>query len=226
MTSCSNISMAKERPFLMHPNNASDFFRTGFTTQNSAILSVNSGKTGMRFSVTDMRNKDILPNTNMSRDNFNLRVNTSAGPVDFDFTANYTREKVKNRPALGDSKSNVGKNLMTLAGTYDQAWLKHYEDANGNYSNWNGNDQYNKNPYWDLYKNSNTSDKDVFRFTGKAIWNIDKHLKLQGTIGTDINSMNFEEFIAKTTPGYSCRKAYQPNLQQPHIQRRDTRPLQ
>ena len=36
----------------------------------------------------------------------------------------------------------------------------------------NGNDQYNKNPYWDLYKNSNTSDKDVFRFTGKAIWNI------------------------------------------------------
>ena len=80
-----------------------------------------------------MRNKDILPNTNMSRDNFNLRVNTSAGPVDFDFTANYTREKVKNRPALGDSKSNVGKNLMTLAGTYDQAWLKHYEDADGNY---------------------------------------------------------------------------------------------
>ena len=71
---------------------------------------------------------------------------------------------------------------MTLAGTYDQAWLKHYEDADGNYSNWNGNDQYNKNPYWDLYKNSNTSDKDVFRFTGKAIWNIDKHLKLQGTM--------------------------------------------
>ena len=51
----------EERPFMMHPNNASGFFRTGFTTQNSAILSVNSGKTGMRFSVTDMRNKDILP---------------------------------------------------------------------------------------------------------------------------------------------------------------------
>lgn len=130
----------EERPFKMYPNNASGFFRTGFTTQNSAILSVNSGKTGMRFSVTDMRNKDILPNTHMNRDNFNLRVNTSAGPVDFDFTANYTREQVKNRPALGDSQSNVGKNLMTLAGTYNQAWLKNYQDANGNYQNWNGND--------------------------------------------------------------------------------------
>ena len=190
-----------EREFKMYPNNADGFFRTGFTTQNTAILSVNSGKTGIRFSMTDMRNKDILPNTNMSRDNFNLRVTTAAGPVDLDFTANYTREDVKNRPALGDSQSNVGKNLMTLAGTYNQAWLQTYQDAEGNYSNWNGNDQYNKNPYWDLYKNDNTTKKDVFRFTVKAIWNITDHLKLQGTVGTDINNMTFEDYIAKTTPG-------------------------
>lgn len=191
----------EKRPFLMYPNNTSSFFRTGLTAQNTAILSVNSGKTGMRFSFTDMRNKDILPNTHMSRDNFNLRVNTSAGPVDFDFTANYTREDVKNRPALGDSQSNVGKNLMTLASTYNQAWLRHYETSDGDYANWNGNDQYNKNPYWDLYKNKNTTEKDVFRLTGKIIWNIDEHLKLQGTIGTDINNMTFQDFTAKTTPG-------------------------
>ncbi len=191
----------EKRPFKMYPNNTSDFFRTGLTAQNTAILSVNSGKTGIRFSLTDMRNKDILPNTHMSRDNFNLRVNTSAGPVDLDFTANYTREDVKNRPALGDSQSNVGKNLMTLAGTYNQNWLMNYETSDGDYANWNGNDQYNKNPYWDLYKNENTSAKDVFRLTGKAIWNISDHLKLQGTVGTDMNFMNFEDFIARTTPG-------------------------
>jgi TonB-linked SusC/RagA family outer membrane protein len=189
------------RPFQMFPDNTSDFFRTGLTAQNTAILSVNSGKTGVRFSVTDMRNTDILPNTHMSRDNFNLRVNTSAGPVDFDFTANYTREDVKNRPALGDSQSNVGKNLMTLAGTYNQEWLKAYQTPEGEYANWNGNDQYNRNPYWDLFKNENTTAKDVFRLTGKAIWNISEHLKLQGTIGTDITNMNFEDYISRTTPG-------------------------
>ena len=191
----------EKRPFLMYPDNTSGFFRTGLTAQNTAILSVNSGKTGVRFSVTDMRNKDILPNTHMSRDNFNLRVTTAAGPVDLDFTANYTREDVKNRPALGDSQSNVGKNLMTLAGTYNQEWLKNYENPDGTYANWNGNDQYNKNPYWDLYKNENTSEKDVFRLTGKAIWNITDHLKLQGTIGTDMNYMTFQDYIARTTPG-------------------------
>ena len=190
-----------KRPFMMYPNNTSNFFRTGLTAQNTAVLGVSSGKTGMRFSVTDMRNKDILPHTNMSRDNFNLRVNTSAGPVDFDFTANYTREVVKNRPALGDSQSNVGKNLMTLAGTIDQSWLRNYENADGSYATWTGTSQYNKNPYWDLYKNDNNSTKDVFRFTGKAIWNIMDGLKLQGTIGTDINNMNFSEYIAKDTPG-------------------------
>ena len=190
-----------ERPFKIYPNNTSDFFRTGLTAQNTAVLSANSGKTGMRFSFTDMRNTDILPNSHMSRDNYSLRVNTSAGPVDFDFSGSYTRENVKNRPALGDSQSNVGKNLMTLATTYNQAWLKHYQNEDGTYANWNGNDQYNKNPYWDLYKNLNTSAKDVFRFTAKAIWNVNKHLKFQGTLGTDINRMEFQDYIAKTTPG-------------------------
>lgn len=54
----------------------------------------------MRFTFTDMRNKDIVPKTNMSRDIFNLRANTTMGKVDFDFSANYTRENVKNRPHL------------------------------------------------------------------------------------------------------------------------------
>lgn len=194
----------QQRPFQIWPNNTSNFFRTGLTAQNTAVLSVSSGKTGVRFSMTDMRNKDILPNTHMNRDNFNLRATTSAGPVDFDFTANYTRENVKNRPALGDSQSNVGKNLMTLASTYNQAWLRTYQNADGTYANWNGLDQYNKNPYWDLYKNKNTSAKDVFRFTGKAIWNIAEGLKLQGTVGTDINNMTFNDFVAKTTPGQAA----------------------
>ena len=192
----------QQRPFQIWPNNTSNFFRTGLTAQNTAVLSVSSGKTGVRFSMTDMRNKDILPNTHMNRDNFNLRATTSAGPVDF--TANYTRENVKNRPALGDSQSNVGKNLMTLASTYNQAWLRTYQNADGTYANWNGLDQYNKNPYWDLYKNKNTSAKDVFRFTGKAIWNIAEGLKLQGTVGTDINNMTFDDFVAKTTPGQAA----------------------
>ena len=114
-----------ERPYLIIPDNTSGFFRTGLTANNTVTVSSNSGNTGIRFTLTDMRNKDIVPKTHMSRDIFNLRANTSMGKVDLDFTVNYTHENVKNRPALGDSKSNVGKNLMTLATTYDPLSYKH-----------------------------------------------------------------------------------------------------
>src|SRR5574344_1195013 len=73
-----------QRPYMIIPNNTSDFFRPGFTATNTAIVGVNSGATGVRFTYTDMRNNDIVPNTNMSRDIFNIRANTSAGKFEFD----------------------------------------------------------------------------------------------------------------------------------------------
>lgn len=201
-----------ERPYLVIPDNVSGFFRTGLTASNTAIIGKSNGNTGVRFTYTDIRNKDIVPETHMSRDIFNLRANTTLANVDFDFSANYTREDVKNRPALGDSKSNIGKNLMTLATTYDQKWLKTYQDGRGEYSNWNGMDPYNVNPYWDIYKNSNNSKKDQFRFNGKAVWNINKHLKLQGTIGSELNWLIFEDFKAPTTPGFEAGRLQNSNF--------------
>ena len=191
-----------ERPFNIIPNNTAHFFELGLTATNTAVISMNTGKTGIRFTYTDMRNKDILPNSKMSRNTLNLRANTSIGPVDFDFLVNYTHEDVKNRPALGDDKSNVGKNLMTLSTTYDQAWLKNYETEAGEYQNWNGMDPYNVNPYWDIYKNKNQSYKDLVRMNGKIVYNVIPQLKLQATVGAELNRFEFSDFKYPTTPGY------------------------
>lgn len=192
------------RPYKIIPDNTGGFFRTGLTASNTAIISTSSGHTGVRLSYTNMQNKDIVPNTDMSRNTINLHANTTMGKVDFDFSVNYMMEDVHNRPAMGDDKANIGKNLMTLSTTYDQAWLKTYQDANGEYSNWNGRDPYNINPYWTVYKCSNNSDKNQFRLNGKAIWNINKHLKLQGTVGAELNWFNFEDYQAPTTPGFEA----------------------
>ncbi len=202
-----------ERPYLIIPDNTSNFFRTGLTASNTAIISGNSGNTGLRFTYTNMRNKDIVPKTHMDRNILKLRANTSLYNIDLDFSVNYMRENVKNRPALSDSKSNIGKNLMTLATTYDQRWLKTYQDENGEYSNWNGMDPYNVNPYWDVYKNTNDSEKDQFRFSGKAIWNINKHLKLQGTAGAELNWFTFEDYKAPTTPGFEAGRLQNSSFQ-------------
>ena len=192
----------QEHPFKIIPNNTANFFELGLTATNTAVVSMNTGRTGIRFTYTDMRNKDILPNSNMSRNTLNLRANTSIGPVDLDFTVNYTHEDVKNRPALGDDKSNVGKNLMTLSTTYDQQWLKNYQTADGEYQNWNGMDPYNVNPYWDINKNKNQSYKDLFRMNGKIVYNIIPQLKIQATVGAELNRFQFSDFKYPTTPGY------------------------
>ena len=194
----------QEHPFKIIPNNTAHFFELGLTATNTAIVSMNTGKTGIRFTYTDLRNKDILPNSNMSRNTLNLRANTSLGPVDLDFNVNYTHEDVKNRPALGDDKSNVGKNLMTLATTYDQAWLKNYETETGEYQNWNGMDPYNVNPYWDIYKNRNQSYKDLLRMNGKIVYNIIPQVKVQATVGAELNRFEFSDFKYPTTPGYEA----------------------
>ena len=192
----------QEHPFLIIPNNTANFFQLGLTANNTAVISMNTGKTGIRFAYSDMRNRDILPNSNMSRNTLSLRANTSLGPVDLDFNVNFVHEDVKNRPALGDDKSNVGKNLMTLATTYDQNWLKNYQDENGEYQNWNGMDPYNVNPYWDINKNKNQSYKNLLRMNGKIVYNIIPQLKVQATVGTEINRFDFSDFKYPTTPGY------------------------
>ena len=202
----------EERPFNIIPDNTANFFRLGLTANNTAVVSMNTGKTGIRFSYTDMRNRDILPNSNMSRNTLNLRANTSIGPVDLDFNVNFVHEDVKNRPALGDDKSNVGKNLMTLSTTYDQAWLKNYETEKGEYQNWNGMDPYNVNPYWDIYKNKNQSYKNLLRMNGKIVYNIIPQLKVQATVGAELNRFEFSDFKYPTTPGYESGRLQNSNF--------------
>lgn len=192
------------RPYVIIPNNIDGFFRTGTTTTNTIVVSSVKDDTGIRATYTDMRNKDILPNTKMSRNTLNLRANTTvAKKVDLDFKLTYTREDVNNRPALSDHRANPARNLMALATTYDQKWLRDsYKDADGNYYDWNGRDVWNINPYWILNEMNNESGKDKFMASALVRYNVSQHLKVQVTGGADLNFFDFQEYAAPTSPGY------------------------
>lgn len=191
------------RPFVIVPDNIDGFFRTGLTATNSIVVSTVKDNTGIRATYTDMRNKDILPNTKMSRNTLNLRANTTIDKVDLDFKVTYTREDVKNRPALSGHRANPARNLMALATTFDQKWLRDsYKDADGNYYDWNGRDIWNVNPYWILNEMSNDSGKDKFMASALVRYNVNKHLKVQVTGGADLSNFDFQEYAAPTTPGY------------------------
>ena len=191
------------RPYVIIKDNIDGFFRTGVNTTNSLIVNKKAGKTGVRITYTDMRDKDLIPKTHMARNTLNLRTNTTITKfLDLDFKVTYTHEGVKNRPAVADHRANIAKNLMTLSTTFDQAWLKeHYEDENGEYYNWNDGDVYNINPYWVLHKMTNRSWKDNYKGSAVIRYRPLKQLTLQATAGTDINYFTFEEFTYPTSPG-------------------------
>ncbi len=193
----------KARPYVVVKDNIDGFFRTGVNTSNSLIFNKKAGKTGIRVTYTDMRDKDLIPKTHMSRNTLNLRANTTiTKAIDMDFKITYTREDVKNRPAVADHRANIAKNLMTLSTTFDQEWLRdNYEDINGEYYNWNNGDVYNINPYWVLHKMSNESKKDNYKGSAVVRYRPFKQLTLQATGGTDMNYFTFEDFAYPTSPG-------------------------
>ncbi|MDR1524793.1 MAG: SusC/RagA family TonB-linked outer membrane protein [Tannerella sp.] len=192
-----------KRPYRFLEDNINGFFRTGLTTTNTIVLNSVQDNTGVRLSYTNLMNKDIVPNTGLNRNSVNLRANSKfAKKLDVDIKMNYVREEVKNRPALSGSGYNVGKNLMTLATTFDQAWLKeHYINEKGEYYDWNNYDVYNLNPYWVIHAMENTSFKDRFSGSGVLSYKFNDKFNVRVTGGGEINIFEFQNYIPYSTPG-------------------------
>ena len=196
------IYNGEKRPYANKNNNILSFFRTGVTFTNSVSVSNSTDKNDIRFSVSDMRNKDIVPQSDMYRTTFMLRGSAKLGSkLTVEGRANYTREGVNNRPALSDSPNNIGNSIIGIAPNFDQKWLKQgYKDEEGRYNSWNGN-SYRLNPYWVLNEMENKSNKDRLMGHFQASYDILPYLTAQVKVGTDYNKFKFSDYASKFTDG-------------------------
>lgn len=190
------------RPFALVKNNIENFFRTGATATNTLSFTNANDKASFRFGVTDMRNKDIVPQSNMHRTSFTLNGNTKLGEkITLDARAFYLNEQVNNRPAMADDPSNIGNNFVGLANNVDQAQFETgYKDAQGNYVDWGGG-QYRLNPYWVINEMSNTTKKDRIIGGFQANYAVTSWLNIQGRASTDFAYLRYQKYTPKTTPG-------------------------
>jgi TonB-linked SusC/RagA family outer membrane protein len=195
------IYNGQSKPYSNVNNNIFSFFRTGLTTTNSIALSKNNEIIDFRFSISDMRNTDIVPKSDMSRTSFMFKGGAKlSDKIRIDARVNYTYEDVNNRPALSDSPNNIGNALIGIAPNFDQSWLsENYKDEYGYYNQWNGND-YRLNPYWVLNEMTNVSTKK--RVMGHVQFNYEflPHLTFQAKAGTDFYNFKVTEFVAMSTP--------------------------
>ncbi|MDR1553924.1 MAG: SusC/RagA family TonB-linked outer membrane protein [Prevotellaceae bacterium] len=195
------IYNGQTKPYSNVNNNLFSFFRTGLTTTNSIALSKNNDVIDFRFSVSDMRNTDIVPESDMSRTSFMFKGGAKLGAkMRIEARVNYTYEKVNNRPALSDSPNNIGNALVGIAPNFDQRWLsENYKDEYGYYNQWNGND-YRLNPYWVLNEMSNISTKKRVMGHFQFNYNFLPDFTLQVKAGTDFFDFKVIEFVSMSTP--------------------------
>ena len=191
------------RPYTISNHGIEDFFRLGVTANNSITLNKIYKDAGIRLSYSDLRNRDIVPNSGMNRSTFTVRTNTKIGrKIDVDVKVNYVYEKVNNRPALAGDRNNEGKNLSSLPSTYDLYLLRdNYKDEEGKYYNWNG-DVNRVNPYWIINEMSNTSKKNRLISSASISYKITDKLKFKLSGGADITEFSFEDFAPISTPSH------------------------
>ncbi|MBN9383219.1 MAG: SusC/RagA family TonB-linked outer membrane protein [Chitinophagaceae bacterium] len=192
----------KMRPYSLVKNNIENFFRTGSTVTNTLAFTNANDRGSFRFSVSDMRNNDIVPKSSLRRTSFTLNGNSKFGErITLDARAFYLNEEVDNRPALADDPGNIGNNFIGLANNVDQALFKTgYKDAQGNYVDWGGG-QYRLNPYWVINEMSNTTKKDRFIGGLQANYTVTSWLSVQGRASTDFTYLNYRKYSPRTTPG-------------------------
>ncbi len=183
-------------------DNILSFFRTGITYNNSVAVSNNSDKGNFRVSVSDMRNKDIVPSSNMYRTTVMMKGDYNVtNNLYVEARANYSREKVNNRPALSDYPNNIGNSIIGIAPNFDQKWLSQgYKDEFGRYAPWNGN-EWRLNPYWVINEMNNKSSKERTMGHVMASYKILPYLTVQGRVGIDDYKFRFTDFTPRYTDG-------------------------
>ncbi|WP_321330993.1 SusC/RagA family TonB-linked outer membrane protein [uncultured Bacteroides sp.] len=141
-------------PFVAHPNNVRDFFRTGVTYDNGISIAGSDTKSDFRLGVNNQTQKGTVPNTEIRKNNISLNTNYQLSKnIKVGATANYIVTDAPNLPGgpSGGRAAGVMLQFLWFGRQVDMNELK-----NNRYNNWN-NSYYN-NPYWNTYYNT-TSQK-------------------------------------------------------------------
>ena len=184
-------------------NNILNFFQTGITTTNAVAFSKTNDTSDFRVSVSDMRNWDIVPESDLNRTSVSFKGNAKMTKhLTVETQATYSYETVKNRPALSDSPSNLGNALIGIAPNFNQEWLaSNYKDEAGRYNDWNG-DKYRINPYWVINEMSNKSKRDRLMGQGRIYYSFLDCLQASFKAGLDSYTFRFTDYTPKYTPGF------------------------
>ncbi len=203
------------RPYTAQKDNLKKFYQTGTTFTNSAAFTGASETTTFRFSMNNMDNHGVMPNSRLHRNNFALNVNSNLGKkLTIVTNMKYVYEKVKNRPRLSDSPGNANYSLYTLGSAMnveDLSGANKYDD-NGYEKLWNDN-IYVTNPYYAAYDFQNNSQKNRVIGSIEPKYQVNDWLFVKGRIGMDYFNYRYRAIEPYGT-AYKVRGSYSSNARE------------
>ncbi len=180
------------RPYSHTGETLNDFYRTGYTFNNSLAFAGGNEKGNYRLAVSDLSNSDIMPNASFRRNTANLNLNSTHNKLTMSLSAQYTYQNAKNRPRLSDSPGNANFAVMMKPGvipfsSFEGNPAKFGAQEDGTELRYQGN-VFSTNPYWAAYQffRSDVSNRLVGNISAK--YDVTDWLYVMGRVGTDFTN--------------------------------------
>ncbi len=184
------------RSYEAQPNNVEDFFETGTSFINTISMSSGNENSSVLFSYTNSDLKSILPNSNVDRDNFNLRAFTKlSDKLSLDSRVTYFLQKANNRPTQGTE--GVMAYVWPLVRNVHTNDLKTYQDLTNPLDPSNpygviAPTSSGGNPYWMLFNDSNSDRRSRISGFAKLQYDFNDWLSAFVRVGTDAITQDTE----------------------------------
>ena len=113
-------------PMVSHPDNAKEFFQTGYTTTNGVAITNAIEKVNYRLSYNNMQNQGVIPNSDLHRNTLGLNLSVNlTDKLTVSSIINFVSSGADNRPA-GNRKANPMKYIYDLNSHIDIEDVKNY----------------------------------------------------------------------------------------------------
>ena len=184
----------ENRPYVAQPDNVKDFFETGSSIVNTLAISKSNENSSLRFSYSNSTMQSILPNSEVDRNNFNLRgFSQLTDKFSLGAKVTYFLQGAKNRPSQGTE--GVMAYLYGLNRNIDINDLKTYQNLDDGYGVISATNS-GGNPYWILYNDKNEDNRKRFSGFAKAKYDFSDTFKAFVRVGTDAVSHDTESYSA------------------------------
>ena len=188
------------RPYV-YADNKDKFYRTGTTFSNTVSFSTAGDKGNTRFSLTNLDNDDISPNSTLDRNS--IGINTSqnvAKNIKIDANLKYLLEDQSGNPRLSDGPGNANWIINHTSPSVDVDWGKgpNGDGRNDDLSEYQMTPSiYIQNPWFAQNYYVNDSEKERFIGSINLRWDLSDWLYARARVGADrydLHRTNSEPF--------------------------------